>query len=112
MSLGSVTVKSHDLVVTFTPSSDVNAGTLVFFQDYPAVPLQPVKAGESGGFAVGAVIEGPRQTGAAWTQGTVVYWDATNQRFTTTSTGNKRVGVVIGSDVASAATRATVLMDR
>jgi len=105
-------VKHHDLVVPFTSSSDHPAGRLLFIGDAPVITLEPVKAGVQCGVAVGAVIEGPRETGASWTQGTVVYWDGTNNRFTTTATGNKRVGVVVGSDVPAAATRALVLMDR
>jgi len=108
----SVVVKHHDFVVPATFSSDQPAGTLVFLGDMPAVTLEPVKVGVQCGVAVGAVIEGTRETGAAWTQGTVVYWDSTNNRFTTTATGNKRVGVVVGGDVISSATRALVLMDR
>jgi len=107
-----VVVKHHDLVVPVTFNSDVLAGTLVFFGDLPAVTLEPVKAGVQCGVAVGAVIEGPRETGTIWTQGTVVYWNIANNRFTTTATGNKRVGVVVGGEVPSAATRALVLIDR
>ena len=107
-----VVVKHHDLVVPYASSSGKQPGTLVFFGDLPAVTLEPVKAGVQCGVAVGAVIEGPRETGSDWGQGTVVYWDGANNRFTTTATGNKRVGVVVGSDVPSSATRALVLMDR
>ena len=107
-----IVVKHHDLVIPITFNSDVPAGTLVFFGDMPAVTLEPVKAGVQCGVAVGAVIEGPRETGAGWGQGTVVYWDAGNRRFTTTATGNKRVGVVVGDTVPGSATRALVLMDR
>ena len=107
-----VVVKHHDLVVPYASGSDNPVGTLVFFGDLPAVTLEPVKAGVSYGVAVGAVIEGPRETGAYWGLGTVVYWDNANQRFTTTATGNKRVGVVVGGDIHQSATRALVLMDR
>ena len=108
----SIVVKHHDLVIPATFNADVSAGTLVFLGDMPAVTLEPVKAGVQYGVAVGAVIEGPRETGSAWTQGTVVYWNFSNGRFTTTATGNKRVGVIVGSDVIASATRALVLMDR
>ena len=107
-----VTVKHHDLVIPATFGSDQLAGTLVFLDDLPAVTLEPVKASVLCGVAVGAVIEGPRETGALWGLGTVVYWDNANQRFTTTATGNKRVGVVVGGDIHQSATRALVLMDR
>jgi len=107
-----VSVKHHDLVIPATFGSDQLAGTLVFLDDLPAVTLEPVKAGVLCGVAVGAVIEAPRETGSLWGQGTVVYWSAANNRFTTTATGNKRVGVVVGGGSPPAATRALVLMDR
>jgi len=107
-----VVVKHHDFVIPATIGSDQPAGTLIFLGDMPAVTLEPMKANVQTGVAVGAVIEGPRDTGTAWTQGTVVYWNNANSRFTTTATGNKRVGVVVGGDVPSSATRALVLMDR
>jgi len=107
-----VVVKHHDLVIPVTIGSDQPAGILVFLGDMPVVTLEPVKAGVQCGVAVGAVIEGPRETGSGWAQGAVVYWSAANNQFTTTATGNKRVGVVVGSDVSGSATRALVLMDR
>jgi len=107
-----VVVKHHDLVIPATIGSDQPAGTLVFLGDMPAVTLEPVKANVQCGLAVGAVIEGPREPGASWPQGTVVYWNSSNGRFTTTATGNRRVGVVVGSDVSASAARALVLMDR
>ena len=107
-----VVVKHHDLVIPATFGSDQPAGRLVFLGDMPAVTLELIKGGVQGGVAVGAVIEGPRETGALWGQGTVVYWDNTNSRFTTTATGNKRVGVVVGGDVPASASRALMLMDR
>jgi len=107
-----VVVKHHDLVIPATFDSDQPAGRLVFLGDMPAVTLEPVKASVLCGVAVGAVIEAPRETGSLWRQGTVVYWDDSNNRLTTTATGNKRVGVVVGGGSPSAATRALVLMDR
>ena len=107
-----VSIKHHDLVIPATFGSDQPAGRLVFLGDMPAVTLEPMKGGVQGGVAVGAVIEGPREIGADWGQGTVVYWNNTNNRFTTTATGNKRVGVIVGGNVPSSATRALVLMDR
>ena len=107
-----VVVKHHDLVVPYASGSGKQPGTLVFFGDLPAVTLELVNAGVPYGVAVGAVIEGPRETGSTWGQGTVVYWDNANSRFTTTATGNKRVGVVVGGEIPSAATRALVLIDR
>ena len=107
-----VVVKHHDLVIPVVFGSDQLAGALVFLGDMPAVTLEPIKANVAAGVAVGAVIEGPRETGTGWGQGTVGYWSAANNRFTTTATGNRRVGVVVGGDVPASATRVLVLMDR
>jgi len=107
-----IVVKHHDLVIPAAFGSDQPAGVLVFLGDMPAVTLELIKAPVPGGVAVGAVIEGPRETGGPWGQGTVVYWSVANNRFTTTATGNKRVGVVVGGEVPGAATRVLVLMDR
>jgi len=107
-----VVVKHHDLVVPVTFGSDIPAGTIFFLGELPAVTLESMRSNTQGGVAVGAVIEGPRETGSGWTQGTVVYWDAANRRFTTTATGNRRIGVVVGGDVPASATRVLVLMDR
>jgi len=108
-----VVVKHHDLVIPATFGSDQPAGRLVFLGDMPAVTLEPVKAGVQCGVAVGAVIEAPRETGSLWGQGTVVYWDDSNNRLTTTATGNRRVGVLVGGGApSSTVTRVLVLMDR
>jgi predicted RecA/RadA family phage recombinase len=107
-----VAVKHHDIVVPATIGTDLSAGALIFYAGRPAVTLEPIKSGVPTSVAIGAIVEGPRQTGSAWTQGTVVYWDAANRVFTTTATGNERVGVVVGGDVSSTATRCLVLMDR
>ena len=107
-----IVVKHHDLVIPAAFGSDQPAGLLVFLGDMPAVTLELIKAPVPGGVAVGAVIEGPRETGTGWGQGTVVYWNSSSGRFTTTATGNRRVGVVVGGNVPGSATRALVLMDR
>ncbi|RCX32073.1 DUF2190 family protein [Thioalbus denitrificans] len=36
----------------------------------------------------------PKATGEAWTFGTKIYWDATAEKFTTTSTANTLAGIV------------------
>lgn len=39
----------------------------------------------------------PANSGDTWSAGDVLYWDDTNKVVTTTSTGNKRVGVSIAA---------------
>jgi predicted RecA/RadA family phage recombinase len=41
----------------------------------------------------GVVATLPKATGAAWSQGDVLYWDATNKNFTKTSSGNTKAGI-------------------
>jgi predicted RecA/RadA family phage recombinase len=52
-----------------------------------------------------------KATGEAWTLGALLYWDNTNFRFTTTSSGNSDVGACAGLAAASGDTTGTVLLN-
>ncbi|MBU6167132.1 MAG: DUF2190 family protein [Alphaproteobacteria bacterium] len=52
-----------------------------------------------------------KATGEAWTLGALLYWDNTNFRFTTTSSGNSDVGACAGAAAASGAAVGTVLLN-
>jgi predicted RecA/RadA family phage recombinase len=52
-----------------------------------------------------------KKSGDVFTAGQLVYWDATNSRLTTSSTGNTRAGRSDGA-YASAATSATILLNQ
>lgn len=52
----------------------------------------------------------PKATGEAWTPGDLLYWDATNKRFTKTSSGNTLRGMVYEAAI-SGATSGVVYLD-
>lgn len=53
----------------------------------------------------------PKATGATWTQGDQLYWDATNKVFTKTSAGNTAKGSA-GADAATGDATGSVVLDR
>lgn len=66
-----------------------------------------LKAGVSGNnlpFAIGGQYKVTKEggTGLAWTAGCKVYLDETNQRFTTTASGNTLAGIAIDAATATA----------
>lgn len=58
--------------------------------------------GERGAFAIEGVHELAKATGEAWTEGAKIYWDNTNKRCTTTSSGNTLIGVASEAAVSAA----------
>ena len=74
----------------------------------------------SGTTAAGAMFTGrrtgvfllPSETGVAWAQGDVLYWDATNMRLTKTAAGNTAVGASEGVKASAAASGNVVLVPR
>jgi predicted RecA/RadA family phage recombinase len=59
------------------------------------VTVRPLAAGEVGSIAVDGVFDFTKNTGVAFTVGTILYWDDTNNVVTTTSAGNKSIGKVV-----------------
>lgn len=45
-----------------------------------------------------------KETGQAWTLGQAIFWDNTNRRATTTSSGNTRIGAATAAVLAAATT--------
>lgn len=58
----------------------------------------------------GGVIHGDKTTGQAWVLFDAVYYDATNDRFTTTASGNTKAGLVAAAAL-SADTSGLVLLN-
>ncbi|MBN8605167.1 MAG: DUF2190 family protein, partial [Planctomycetes bacterium] len=52
-------------------------------------------AGELGSLAVDGIFDFNKNTGVAFTVGTILFWDDTNNVVTTTSAGNKSIGKVV-----------------
>jgi predicted RecA/RadA family phage recombinase len=102
--------KGESLAVDYTPLSAVSGGDAVirggnvFFakSDIPALAL--------GALDIGGQWKAPKAAGggSGWSDGDVLYWDASGARLTATPGLNKKVGIAVG-DAADADTEATVL---
>jgi predicted RecA/RadA family phage recombinase len=91
--------------IDHTPGSALASGDVVVQVDLVGVVLRPLAAGELGALAVDGIFDFTKNTGVAYTVGTILYWDDTNNVVTTTATGNKQIGKVVR---AAATTDTTV----
>ena len=89
--------------IDHTPAGALASGDVVVQGDLVGVVLRPLAAGELGALAVDGVFDFAKNTGVAFTVGTILYWDDTNNVVTSTATGNKQIGKVV-SAAASADT--------
>ncbi len=95
--------------IDYTPGSNTTAGTVVVQGDLIGVARVYIPANTLGALAVEGVFDFPKPGATAYTVGTIVYWDDTNDRVTTTASGNKLLGKVVRA-AASADTFVRVKM--
>ena len=81
--------------IDHTPAGALASGDVVVQGDLVGVVLRPLAAGELGSVAVDGVFDFAKNTGVAYTVGTILYWDDTNNVVTSTATGNKQIGKVV-----------------
>ena len=81
--------------IDHTPAGALASGDVVVQGDLVGVVLRPLAAGELGALAVDGVFDFAKNTGVAFTVGTILYWDDTNNVVTSTATGNKQIGKVV-----------------
>jgi len=81
--------------IDHTPASALLSGEVVVQGDLVGVTVRPLAAGELGSLAVDGVFDFTKNTGVAFTVGTILYWDDTNNVVTATATGNKSIGKVV-----------------
>lgn len=88
-----------ELVAPYTVVS--GAGTLVgaIF----GVAKSDVTSGNVGEYATRGVYTLAKTTGAAWTQGELLYWDDSGKKCTVTSSGNHLIGTAIAAASSGAA---------
>ena len=91
----------------YTPGAAIAAGDVVVQGDLMGVAKRPIAANELGAIEVAGVFDFAKNTNVAYTVGTILYWDDTNNVVTATATGNKQIGKVIR---AAATTDTTVRM--
>lgn len=81
--------------IDHTPAGALASGDVVVQGDLVGVTVRPLAAGEAGSLAVDGVFDFNKNTGVAYTVGTLLYWDDTNNVVTTTAAGNKAIGKVV-----------------
>jgi predicted RecA/RadA family phage recombinase len=81
--------------IDYTPGADVAAGDVIVQGDLVGVARFDIKSGVLGALAVTGVFDFAKATNVAYTVGTILYWDDTNNIVTATATGNKQVGKVV-----------------
>ena len=78
--------------IDYTPAVDTAAGAVVVQVDLVGVAKLDIPAGTLGALAVTGVFDFPKASGSEIAAGALCYWDATNERATTTATGNTLIG--------------------
>lgn len=104
---------SEDCAVQYTTTPAVAAGAVVMMGDLIGVANRPIAAGGTGSVDIDGIHSMPKAaaaSGAAISQGAIVYWDATAGNITTTATGNKRAGKA-AADASSTATTVRVILN-
>jgi predicted RecA/RadA family phage recombinase len=81
--------------VDYKPSSNVAAGDVIVQGDLVGVAKGDIAANKLGALAISGVFDFAKATNVAYTVGTILYWDDTNNVVTTTATGNKQIGKVV-----------------
>lgn len=87
--------------IDHTPAGALASGDVVVQGDLVGVTVRPLAAGELGSLAVDGIFDFSKNIGVAFTVGTILYWDDTNNVVTTTSAGNKLIGKVVRAAVSA-----------
>ena len=87
--------------IDYTPGSALASGDVVVQGDLIGIAKQPLAANEPGALTVEGVFDFAKNTNVAYTVGTILYWDDTNNVVTATSTGNKQIGKVVRAAASS-----------
>lgn len=85
--------EGENITVTCESAKEYHEPMLI--GDRLAVLLEPVSAGGKGTAAVTGVWKLPADGGTSVAVGQKIFWDATNERITATSTGNKAAGFAV-----------------
>lgn len=97
-------------VIEVTLAATVASGGVVKQGSIIGVALQSGVSGDTIQVAICGAFSGlPKATGAAWTKGDMLYWDATNSVLTKTSTSNTFAGYAYESAASGDATGSVLL---
>lgn len=92
------------------PAGGVESGVPIQIGQLVGIPAVDAAEDERFSFQVVGVFRLPKATGQAWTEGQIVYFDATPGDFTTTAAGNLQAGTAV-ADAASGDTTGLVRLD-
>lgn len=96
MSLQIVSPSEQIISASFAHTAATTAKTPLLIQSRLVIPLSTKDADELNTFVHSAEVDGiAKATGEAWVFGSLLYWDDTNKRLTTTSTSNTKAGYAI-----------------
>lgn len=85
-------LKNNGDIVDYRPTVDTAAGAVVVQGDLVGVTKRDIPANTLGALALTGIYEVPKDTAVAIALGTLLYWDAGNQRVTPTQATHKLFG--------------------
>jgi predicted RecA/RadA family phage recombinase len=88
-------------VIDVIASADISVGDVVPLTNMCGVALVDIAANDTGSVKLDGVFTLPTDTGAAWSVGEKVYWDATNKKATKTATSNTPLGFAVTAKVSA-----------
>lgn len=102
-------VRQDGRTMQYVSSGGNSAGDVIEFTEAIGVVLDDIAAGATGTLIMLGVVELVKETGVVFTQGDMLYWDATNNRLDKT-TSNIPAGIA-WNDVASGVLLAEVSLN-
>ncbi len=103
-------LQDGDIVVVTAPEA-VNSGEFIKVGQLFGVAQVAADNGTPVPLVRNGVFELPKATGAAWTQGDQLYWDASAKNFTKNAAGNDPIGVAF-ADAGADDTTGSVSLDK
>lgn len=82
-------------VVSLVAPADVASGEGLKVGAIVGIATHAAKAGEKVETKLGGVFDVKKTSAQAWTPGAAIYWDDAAKAFTTTSSGNTKVGAAL-----------------
>ncbi len=91
-------------VLDLTAPSTLTGGSGALIGSIFGVAKSDVTSGSVGQFLLRGVVSLAKATGAAWSQGDLIYWDNTAKNCTKTSSGNHLIGAATAAALSAATT--------
>lgn len=96
--MSKLVVQDNRRIIRATASRTVKSGEACLIGSMIGIAQIDVTNATVGDFAIDGVHDVAKATGAAWTEGELIYWDDTAKNFTATSSANTLAGVAVLND--------------